>query len=71
MLSSMSDGMLDYIESKISQIKRKVDVIGKPSPVLPFPKMTVGDNSTIEVVPESISSTDNWILIYFEKQKLN
>ena len=71
MLVSMADGMLDFIESKISLIKRKIDWIMKPSPVLPFPKVLDEDNSNIEISQEEISNTDGWILVYFEKQKIN
>jgi hypothetical protein len=71
MLESMSDGILDHIETKIDLMKKKVDQITKPSPILPFPKMKEVDIQCQDGTIEDIEINDAWVLVYFEKSKLN
>jgi hypothetical protein len=71
MLESMADGILDFVETKISLMKRNIEQISKPSPVLPFPKMEEYDSIWVDDSIQEGKTTDNWVLVYFEKNKLN
>ena len=66
MLGSMADGILDHIESRISLMKRKIEQVNKPSPILPFPKVKELENTLTEEVAND-EPTDTWILVLFQK----
>lgn len=70
MLNSMADGVLDLIEVKHALYKRGVEQIVKPSPILPFPKLEELEKD-LDSSKDEISITDAWVLIHFEREKLN
>ena len=71
MLESMADGILDFVEEKVSLMKRNIDQISKPSPILPYPKMIEMDTLCQEDLSRDIEIKDAWVLSYFEKNNLN
>jgi hypothetical protein len=71
MLESMSDGILDHIETRIDLMKKKIYQITKPSPILPFPKMREVDILCQDESIKDVEISDAWVLVYFEKSKLN
>jgi len=60
MLNSMGDGILDMVEVKIELMKRGIEQIVKPSPILPFPKMEEVQND-LDKSQDNVEIRDAWV----------